>query len=86
MNSIEEIEDVYEWAISAGIVFTTFEDDIAADPFLKHAIGANYNQVAGVILPALISWLQAQTISGGVLNGKTYWEALQMLRKNGSNL
>ena len=84
MNAIEEFGNIYDWAQSAGIVFTDYETDIEGSGPLKHAIGANYNQVAGFILPALITWLKAQTISGGALNGKTYWEALQMLRRNGS--
>ena len=82
MNAIEEFGNIYGWGTSAGI---TFQDSVMeTQAALKHAVGANYNQVAGVVLPALTTWLKAQTISGGDLNGKTYWEALQMLRRNGS--
>ena len=83
MNSIEEFENVYEWASAAGIIFTDYETDIESQANLMHAVGANYNWVGGVIVPAVIAWLKAQTISSGPLNGKTYWEALQMLRRNG---
>lgn len=81
MNAVEEFQNIYEWANSAGIVFTGYEDDIAASEPLQHAIGQNYNQVAGFILPGLVAWLKTQTISGGDLAGKTYWEAMQMLRR-----
>jgi hypothetical protein len=84
MNAIEELENVYEWATDAGIVFTNYETEIEESGSLQHAIGANYNQVAGIILPALIAWLETQTIGSGPLSGKSYKEALQMLRRNGS--
>lgn len=81
MNALEEFVNVYDWADSAGIVFTDYETEIGASESLQHAVGANYNQVAGLIMPELKAWLETQTISGGDLAGKTYYEALQMLRR-----
>jgi hypothetical protein len=83
MNAIKEFQDIFEWATKAGINFTDtdIETMIGEKELLQHAVGANYNQVGGFILPALVTWLKTQEISGGDLDGKTYWEALQMLRR-----
>lgn len=84
MNAIEELQDIYDWREGADIDFTDFETEIAGQASLKHVEGGYLNKVSGAILTNLVDWLKTETLTGGPLDGKTYWEALQMTRKNGS--
>jgi hypothetical protein len=79
VNTLSALEDLYEFAVGAGIAtFTTFEEDIqAAHP---HLDGAKLNQVLGVIIPALMTWLTTQTIADGDYAGTKYAAMLNKVR------
>lgn len=81
MDAIEELGDINGWRIGADIDFEDYETEIAAQSDLKHVEGGYLNKVSGAVLTNLITWLQTETLTGGPLNGKTYWSALQLTRK-----
>jgi hypothetical protein len=81
MNALEEFENATDWRTDANIAFTDYEDLIAGTANLCHAEGAHYNKISGVIVPDLIAYLEATTISGGPLNGENYKEVLQQVRR-----
>lgn len=83
MNTIEESQAIYDWRTSAEIDFEDYEGDIAASESLKHVEGGYLNKVSGAVMTNLINYLQTTNLVGGVLDGKSYWEALQLTRRNG---
>ena len=94
IGALMELRDLYEWATSAGIVFTNFPTLFGEDSgndLLKHIDPTMLNQVLGFILGAddsvadsVMNHLTGTTVSGGDLIGKTYWEVIEMVRRNGS--
>lgn len=56
---------------------------------LKHIAGATLNKLSGQVLGAdetvvdsVMNHLVSTTVSGGPLDGKTYWEVISMIRRN----
>lgn len=73
------LEDLNDFAVDAGITtFATYETEIQAE--YAHLDGAKVNQVLGVILPELNTWLNAQTVTGGDYAGATYAAMLNKVR------
>ena len=81
MNAIEEFQAIYDWRVGAGIDFANFETEIAGQSSLKHTEGGALQKVSGAVQLGIVAYLQATTLVGGPLEGKTYWEALQMIRR-----
>jgi hypothetical protein len=79
--AIDALGDLYEWGIDAGVTtFATFEAEIQASH--PHLDGDKLNKVMGVILPALQSWLETQTVDdvNSDYDGATYVEMLNKVR------
>ena len=81
MNAIEEFQVNYDWRIGAGINFEDYETEIAESGPLKHTDGGSLNKVSGAVQLGIVAYLQATTLVGGPLDGKTYWEALELTRR-----
>lgn len=73
IDALEELEDILTHATQAGINMTAFDDALASSS-VKHTDGATINKLA-VIIPALQTWLNAQSASG-----MTYKQVLYKLR------
>lgn len=83
VNNLTEVlsalADLNEFATDAGITtFATYETEVQA--LFPHLDGPKLNQVLGVILPALKTWLDAQTVSSGDYSGQTYQAMLNKVR------
>ena len=73
------LEGLNVFANDSGVgSFVTFEEAIQEQ--YPHLDGAKLNQALGVIAPALLTWLDAQTVSGGDYAGATYMEMLNKVR------
>ena len=84
MDTIEELEDINGWRVGADIDFTDYETEITGQADLKHVEGGYLNKVSGAVLTNLINYLETTNLVGGPLDGKSYWEALQLTRKGSS--
>lgn len=74
VEAFEEMEDVLAHATNAGINMISF--DVALEnSSVKHVDGATINKL-GAIIPALRTWLGAQSVTG-----TTYLQALHKIKK-----
>ena len=76
-NALEEMSDLLEWGLAAGISLANFDDDLAGSPELQHVDGLTLNQLFGTVIPGVIAYLDANEV-----NGSTYAEIIQKARRS----
>jgi hypothetical protein len=76
LEAIETIKTAYQWGADVGINFTDFSTLINENGETQHTEPEFLNKAAGIIIPALETWLDTQ-VSGP----NNYREILQHNRK-----
>ena len=94
VGAVMELRNLQEWRDEAGIAFNDFESlfgENASNALLQHVEGAYLNKITGVVLGAdssttdsIMHHLENTTVSGGPLDGETYWAVIQLIRRNGT--
>ena len=62
--SLEQMELILEHGLRAGISFVAFDDDIAAMETVQHVNGATLNKLLAIVVPAIRTFLETETVTG----------------------
>lgn len=83
-NAIDALVNLNNWTkavleqAGATETFTDYETEIQA--VLPHLDGAKLNQFLGIIVPALVTYLESTLVSSGTYNGESYLNMIQIIR------
>lgn len=63
-NTIESLNALLEWGLSAGLDLTNYDEEFAASSELKHVDGLTLNWLFGVIAPNIKQYMEQTFVSG----------------------